>query len=198
MNYIDKIREATNKYYQPDNEIIDSRESFFSPNGKYKIETKVFKPINLSSRNITKVEIFNDAKSDLIFSFFVNEETFFHSWVTKQGIEYLLCAEDLCGGQTIIDLTNKKMSSYTTETDDGLIWIKHLLSPNENLLAVFGCGWGSPFFVTVYHFDKPMDLPLEIAYEPSCWTGYDIIEWVNNNNLNVKNSADSKITILQL
>jgi hypothetical protein len=72
---------------------------------------------------------------------------------------------------------------------DGLIWTKHLLSPDEKLLAVFGCGWGSAFFVTVYHFDNPMELPLQIAFEPS-WTGYDIEEWIDNKSLKVKKTED--------
>jgi hypothetical protein len=106
-----------------------------------------------------------------------------------------LCAEDLCGGQTIIDLTNKNMSSYTPN-DDGLIWTNHILSPDEKLLAVFGCGCGSPYFVTVYHFEKPMELPLKIAYQPM-WTGYDLVGWLDNKSLKVKKS-ENEIEVIEL
>jgi hypothetical protein len=196
MNNIDKIRKEILQYFNPDNEIIGSDEIFFSPSGHYRVQTKSFKQNKPDSNwNVTKVEVYETINNEIIFSFLVNEDTFFHSWVTKNETEYLLCAEDLCGGQTIIDLSNKKMSSFTTD-DDGLIWTKHLLSPDEKLLAVFGCGWGSPFFITVYYFDKPMELPLQIAYEPS-WTGYDMTEWIDNNSLRVKESENEEF-ILEL
>lgn len=167
-----------------------------SPSGNYRVETKAFKQ-NKPAVNweVIKVEIFEVNHSELQRTFFVSDEsTFFHSWVNKNGVEYLLCAEDLCGGQTVIDLTNNKISSYAAK-DDGFIWTKHLLSPDQSLLAVFGCGWGSAFFVIVYHFDHPMDLPLKIAYEPE-WTGYDIIEWLDNKSIKVKDTGSSEQSIL--
>jgi hypothetical protein len=196
MNYIDKIRSEIQEYVNLEKVLEDRQETVYSPSQKFRVETKSYKQekpgCNLEA---TKVDVYRGDSSDLMFSFFVNEGTFFHSWVTKNNVEYLLCAEDLCGGQTVIDLTNKKMSSYTTD-DDGLIWIKHLLSPDEKLLAVFGCGWGTAFFITVYHFDDPMQLPLRIAYEPT-WTGYDILEWIDNKQLKVQNNEE-EIEVLEL
>lgn len=189
MNYIEKIRDEIKQYFNPNNAIDNSSETLFSPNNKYRLDTKSFRQEKPDCNwESTKIEIYQNDNSTLLFSFFVNEGTFYHSWVTKNEIEYLLCAEDLCGGQTVIDLTNKAMVSYTAN-DDGLIWTKHLLSPNKDFLAVLGCAWGSLFFVTVYHFDKPMDLPLKIAYEPN-WTGYDILEWIDNKTLRVEKSKD--------
>lgn len=196
MNYIDPVREEIKKYFNPNNAIDDSSDTAYSPNNKYRVDTKSFKQEKPNCNwEVTKVEVYQNDNSNLLFSFFVNEGIFFHSWVTKENVDYLLCAEDLCGGQTVIDLTNKVMSSHATN-DDGLIWTKHLSSPNEDLLAVFGCGWGSAFFVTVYHFDKPLDLPLKIAYELS-WTGYNIIEWIDNKTLKVEKSK-GQIEILEL
>ena len=195
MNNIETVRNEIKEFFNPNSEIIET-EIIFSPNKKYRVEINSYKQ-NKPDRNweVTKVEIFNEPEQKMIFSFFVNEGTFYYSWVTKEKIEYLLCAEDLCGGQTIIDLTNQKMSSYSLN-NDGLIWTKHLLSPDEKLLAVFGCGWGSAFFVTVYHFDKPMELPFQIAYEPS-WTGYDIEEWIDNKSLKVK-KTEEEFEVLEL
>jgi len=186
MNCVDKIRKEIQQYYTGA-AIADSDETIISPNEKYRIEIKSFKQ-NKPNCNwaVTKINLFNKLHDALLFSFFVNDDSFFFSWITKNEIDYLLCAEDLCGGQTVIDLTNKKMASYT-EDNDGFIWTKHLLSPDEKLLAVFGCGWGSAFFIIVYHFDNPMELPLKIAYKPM-WTGYDIVEWTDNKSIRVKNS----------
>lgn len=194
MNYIETIRDEIIQHFNPHNAIENSNETIYSPNNKYRVETISFRQEKPECNwESTKVEIYQNDNSTLLFSFFVNDGTFYHSWVTKREVEYLLCAEDLCGGQTVIDLSNKIMSSYTTN-DDGFIWTKHLLSPNENLLAVFGCGWGSSFFVTVYHFDKPMELPLKIAYQPG-WTGYDIIEWIDDKTLIVETSKDQIETL---
>lgn len=196
MNQIETIRNEIRQYFNPANVIGNSSETFFSPSNKFRVETISFRQEKPGCNwEVTKVEIFQNDHPTLLFSFFVNEGTFYHSWITKNGTDYLLCAEDLCGGQTVVDFSNKTMSSYTTD-DDGLIWVKHLLSPNEKLLAVLGCGWGSAFFVTVYHFDKPMELPLTIAYEHG-WTGYDIIEWIDDNTLKVETQKD-KIEILTL
>jgi hypothetical protein len=197
MNHIEKIRDEVQRYFSPNAEIPGSEELILSPNGNYSVKTTVFRQTEpLSNLEVTKVEIYETQYFKLLQSFFVNCDTFFHSWVTKNKIEYLLCSEDLCGGQTVIDLTNNKMSSYT-QNNDGFIWTKHLLSPNENLLAVFGCGWGTDYFVIVYHFDNPLELPLKIAYEPK-WTAYDVIEWVDNKRLKVKNTSSSEESILDL
>jgi hypothetical protein len=195
MNNIEIVRNEIKEFFNANSKIIET-EIIFSPNKKYKVETSSYSQ-NDPNRNwdVTKIEIYNEPEQKMIFSFYVNDGTFYYSWVTKEKIEYLLCAEDLCGGQTIIDLTNQKMSSYSLN-NDGLIWTKHLLSPDEKLLAVFGCVWGSPFFVTVYHFDNPMELPLQIAYEPS-WTGYDIEEWIDNKKLNVKKTKE-EFEVLEL
>ena len=191
MNFIQDIREEIRRYFNPDGTIENSEETILSPNRNFKVQTKSYKQDRTNCNwEVTKVEIFDEATSNLLFSFMVNEGTFFHSWVIKDKKEYLLCAEDLCGGQTVIDFANKKMSSYSAN-EDGFIWTKHLLSPNEKFLAVFGCGWGSAFFIVVYHFDNPLELPLKIAYEPD-WTGYDMIEWIDDKNIKVKPDSETE------
>ena len=198
MNYIDQIRNNIHPYFNPNASIPGSEETIFSPDGAYRVETKAFRLDNPPANwEVLRVEVFEVKSSRLLQSFLINDvSNFFHSWVTKDKISYLLCGEDLCGGQTVIDLTNNKMASYSAN-DDGFIWTKHLLSPDGNLLAVFGCGWGSPFFPIIYHFDNPMDLPLKIAYEPD-WTGHDIIEWVDNKSIRVQHTDASETSILEL
>src|SRR5215203_5086401 len=111
MNYIETIRDEIKQYFNPNNAIGNSNETVISPSNKYRADTKSFKQEKQNCNwEATKIEIYQNDNSILLFSFFVNEGTFFHSWVTKSNVEYLLCAEDLCGGQTVIDLTNKKMS----------------------------------------------------------------------------------------
>lgn len=189
MNNIEIIRKEVVEHFNKENLIPGTEEIFVSPDGKYRAETRMFRQTKPGCNwEVTEVEIFETQNSTRLFTFFVNYGTFFHSWVKKDDIDYLICAEDLYGGQTIIDLSNKKMSSYSPKTD-GYIWTTHILSPDKTLLAVFGCIWGSPYFTIIYHFEDPMLLPLKIAYEPD-WTGYGVIEWLDNKSLLVKDTAE--------
>ena len=52
----------------------------------------------------------------------------------------------------------------------------------------------APFFITVYDFDSPLSLPLKVISQPN-WTGYDMVEWVDNKSLQVKNSETEYATI---
>jgi len=181
MNHIDKIRKEMQELYHPDNYVANSKEIIYSPNKDYRAETSVFgrKDCNIG---MTKVDIFEKNKSNLLFSFFVNEEAFFHSWIKKDKTEYLLCAEDLCGGQTVIDLTNIKMSSYSPN-DDGFIWTDFHLSPNGKTLATIGCYWACPNVIKLFDFSDPMDLPLREIKELEISNSETIKEWLDNKTL---------------
>lgn len=181
MNYVDKIRKEMQDLYRPKSYIADSRKIIFSPNRLYRAETSVFGRMDCNI-GMTKVEIFEEKTSNLLFSFFVNEETFFHSWVLKDKIDYLLCSEDLCGGQTVLDLTNRKMSSYSTE-EDGFIWTDFHLSPDEKTLATIGCYWACPNEIKLYDFSDPMNLPLKEIKELEISNSETIKGWIDNETL---------------
>lgn len=182
-NQIKIIRRQTIANLSPDLLDHDTAEKFISPSKNF-IATVTGYVGDIRS---AQLEILN-AKTGQQLQLLYSNDTCFHSWVTKNGIEYLICAEDLCGGQTIIDLTNNKLSSFTLGKPEGFIWTSHYLSPKENLLAVVGCGWGSPYFVVVYKFDNPMNLPLQEVYELE-WEGQGVnefIEWVDNNSFKLQ------------
>ncbi len=182
-NKIKIIRGQTIAALCPDLLNHDTTETFISPSKSFIAKVTEY-PGDIRS---AQLEILNAKTSQQLQLLYTND-TCFHSWVAKDGVEYLICAEDLCGGQTIVDLTNNKLSSFSLGNPDGFIWTNHYLSPKENLFAVVGCGWGSPHFVAVYKFDNPMDLPLQEVYELK-WTGQGVnefIEWVDNDSFKLQ------------
>ncbi len=194
MNKIEFIRTESLRYLGESQKVVDSFTTIISPDNMYKVETREFilhkTEFNWSATQIKLVDI---SGLNQPISFVVNEGAFFHSWVDSGPVKYLLCSEDLCGGQTVVDLTNWKLSSYS-ENNDGFIWTKHLLSPDKKKLAVFGCGWGSPFFIMVYDFTNPMKLPLPEIHQPD-WSGYDMIAWIDNCSMLVHSEENNEAIV---
>jgi hypothetical protein len=160
MNHIEEIRADIKTYFDPSNLIEDSVETSVSPSGNYRLDTSYFKQTKPNCNwSVTKVEIFDNKSNEIAFSFFCNDDQFFHSWLNQGDTEYFICAEDIFGGQTIIDLTKKIMESYSPN-EDGFIWTDFHLSPDGNYLATIGCYWACPFVIKLFDFRNPLSLPL--------------------------------------
>lgn len=98
----------------------------------------------------------------------------------------MVCAEDLFGGQTVIDLTNKKMVNYSPKTED-YIWTNFHLSPNGKILAAIGCILAGPFFMKIFDFRNPMTLPLpELKEIDLIGNDEEIVTWIDNETLQMK------------
>jgi hypothetical protein len=179
-NNIDNIRNEIKKYFDPLSIKEDTRDSFFSPDKKYRIETIEYHQ-NKSEVNwdITNVVVKDNITGEKLFDFFCNYGQFFHGWIEKNDIQYLVCAEDLYGGQTIIDLNNRKMQSYSPGID-GYIWTEFHISPLQDVLATFGCIWAWPYQIRLYDFRNPMNLPLKEIKGIEIEDDMDFIEWIDN------------------
>jgi hypothetical protein len=159
MNNIEKERAEIRRYFDPQNFIEGSLETSYSPNNRYRLLSSSYRQTKPDLNWIaTKVEIYDNSTDEKLFDFISNDR-FFHAWLTANDIEYLVCAEDMFGGQTVIDLTNKQMASYSPG-EDGFIWTEFFLSPDGRTLATIGCIWACPFQIKVYDFSDPMNLPL--------------------------------------
>jgi len=144
--------------------------------------------------DITKVDIFDNRQNKLIFSFFGNDGQFFYAWLQTNGIEYLICAEDLFGGQTVVDLTNRKMSGYSPG-EDGFIWTDFYLSPDGKTLATVGCYWACNYVIKLFDFTNPLDLPLTELKEIDLLDNDEmIIGWADNQNLKTRGVKREKET----
>jgi hypothetical protein len=148
------------------------------------METSVFTPDQ--NYEYTKVEVFDNILNQKLFEFYVNESRFFYAWLTVKSVDYLICAEDVFGGQTVVDLTDRKMVGYSSG-EDGYIWTNFHLSPNGNKLATIGCYWGSSYFIRLFDFSEPMNLPLR-QLEDIELLGNDevIVSWIDNSTLQMK------------
>ena len=91
----------------------------------------------------------------------------------------------MCGGQTVIDLTERQMASYSPD-NDGFIWAEFSLSPDGKTLATTGCVWACPFEMRIYDFQNPMNLPLREIKAIELIDGERFAGWVDNKNLRVK------------
>ncbi len=187
MNQIEKVREETNKYFDPKLLVKDSHERFDAPSTNFRIETSNYcQDKDDVNWDVTKVEVYDNKSNEKIFDFFGNDGHFFHGWLQKDATEYLICAEDLFGGQTVVDLTNRKLESYSLD-EDGFIWTNFSLSPDGKTLATIGCVWACPFVLKLYDFENPMDLPLKEIKEIELLGADETMDgWLDEHTLQLK------------
>jgi hypothetical protein len=185
MNHIDKHRTEIADAFDESTFQKGEQDSFVSPSSNFRLETTNYFQRN-STWDLTKMEIYHEESGELLFDFFVNESQYFFEWLTVSETEYLICAEDIFGGQTVVDLTNRKMSSYSPN-EDGFIWTDFHLSPDSKWLATIGCYWGSQYFIKIFDFSNPMELPLPEIREIELLDNDEVIQcWLNNTTLKMK------------
>ncbi|MEO6229256.1 MAG: hypothetical protein ABJB11_11040 [Ferruginibacter sp.] len=187
MNNIAEIRGDIKTYFDPSKLIEGSAETSVSPSGNYRLDTSSYNQTKPNCNwSVTKIEIFDNKSNEIAFSFFCNDDQFFYSWLTHGPMEYFICAEDIFGGQTIIDLTRKKMESYSPN-EDGFIWTDFHLSPDGKHLATIGCYWACSFVIKLFDFTNPLSLPLTEIKEIELLDNDEIISgWTDNETIKTK------------
>lgn len=185
LNHIEKIRADVQKDLNAATFTKGDAETSFSPTKNFRLIATNYgsKELNL---DLTKVELFSEFTGEKLFDFFTNDGQFFFGWLKKKNSEYFICSEDLFGGQTVVDLTNKAIASYSPNID-GFIWTDFHLSPDGKKLATIGCHWACSFVIKVYDFTEPMSLPLKEINEIDLIGNDEIITgWQDNETLNTK------------
>ncbi len=182
MNYIDQIRADIKKDFDERSFQKGDFETSFSPSSNFRLDATNFW-LKEPNWDLTKVQIFNQSTNERIFDFFVNDSNFFFGWVTKDNTDYFICAEDIFGGQTVVDLTNHKMAGYSPN-EDGFIWTEFHLSPDGNTLATTGCYWACDSVIKLFDFSDPLNLPLKEIKEIELLGNDEIIlGWTDNSTL---------------
>jgi hypothetical protein len=185
MNYIEQIRKDIRKDFSEKTFHRGDFETFLSPYEQFRLDATNFwsKEPNW---DLTKVEIYDQYRNEKLFDFFVNDSQFFQGWLTKDNVNYLICAEDIFGGQTVVDLTNRKIVGYSPN-EDGFIWTDFHLSPNGKTLATIGCYWACEYVIKLFDFSNPMNLPLKEIKEIDLLGNDEIIlGWIDNETLQMK------------
>lgn len=185
MNYIEKVRAEIRKNFNENNFSKADIELSLSPSKSYRLQAT-----NYCSKDthwaLTKVEIYHQSTNEKLFDFLVNHSQFFYAWLIKANNEFLICAEDVFGGQTVIDLHDRKIASYSPN-EDGFIWTEFHLSPDGNTLATIGCYWACAYVIKIFDFSNPLDLPLKETKEIEL-IGNDevIVKWLDNETFCTK------------
>lgn len=183
MTNIEKIRVDIKKAFSENVFQKGEHETIISPSKQFRLETTNYWSKD-PNWDVTQVIIYDH--NEKLFDFFVNDSNFFFGWLTSNNQEYLICAEDIFGGQTIVDLTDRKMSSYSPGMD-GFIWTDFHLSPDGKTLATIGCFWACPYVIKLFDFSNPFILPLEEIKEIELLGNDEIISvWLDNETLKMK------------
>lgn len=193
-NKIIEARKELALYFDPTAAIPASLQEFLSPSGNFLAKAVKFKQTD-PNRNwkITQYEIFAAKMPERLFTINVNYDATFHNWILIDGKEYFVCAEDIYGGQTIVDLSNRKMNSYSPG-EDGFISTEYNLSPANDILATFGCHWGGLYRIRIFDFRTPMILPWrEIPSDPVFEDDEDFVGWEGRFLIKVKSENGTRV-----
>lgn len=196
-NKIIEARKDLDLYFDPSAAIPGSMQEFLSPSENYLAKAVKFTQTD-PNRNwkITIYEIFETKTLECLFVIKVNYDVVFHNWFQVNGNEYFVCAEDIYGGQTIVDLSNRKMQSYSPGFD-GFISTEYQLSPANDILATFGCFWAWPYRIKLFDFRTPMTLPWrEIPSDAIFEDEEEFVCWEGRYAIRVKTSDGERVVDL--
>lgn len=184
-NHINDVRKRIRAAFSEQNIVDDAGQEFVSPNGRYRIKQTVFQQsVDKWNWRVSRIEVF-DRDGNLVSSFLIDDDNFFHLWILAGENEYLLYAENMCGGNSVLNLKTREIQSYSDGTD-GFIFADYLPSPDLSRMAIVGCVWAHPYEVRVFDISNieslpwPMVLKTELEEEES----EDVI-WVDNNTIRI-------------
>jgi hypothetical protein len=152
-----RMRKAA--FFDPKNEVADSRKEVLSASGKYKLVISRFatKP---GSWNYSQGVVYRKADDNPIATVQRNYGAFPNLFVEghPNGHDYLVCGEDY-QGQTVIELDTGARRDLMSDGSDkgfGFCWASYTFNAANQLLVVDGCHWACPYEFRFYDFSDPM------------------------------------------
>lgn len=184
-NNIEKVRKGMREVFSEQNIVPVRTEEFVSPDGRYRIKQSVYKqPVEGRNWDISKIEVF-DVENNLVASFLIDDDNFFHHWVLTDKKEYLLYAENLCGGNSVLNLKTREIQSFSDGTD-GFIFAGYHPSPDLQYMAIVGCFWGAPYCVRVFDISNIESLPWPMILETELEDDeHDNIVWAEDGSVKI-------------
>jgi len=135
------------EYFIDGNEI--KREEEKSPSGKFKLLIRYYKTKE-GYWNYSRGTVYRQDGTE-ICDIKRNYSTFHHSFVVKDGQEWLITGRSYMS-QTIVNL---ETGMEYEDQHDKFCWADHYLSPDGNTLAVCGCYWAAPYKYKFFDFADP-------------------------------------------
>lgn len=161
-------------------------EHAMSPSGHFRLVATPFSSAEIR-QELTRLVLFKHGETHPLAEVWANNSPAFFGWAATAGREYLLCAEALLGGQTVVELPSGKVASYAPPDQDGFIWTEFHLSPDGRTLAVGGCYWACPYVIKLLDFSAPLVLPLpEIQEIELLDNDEELLGWLNNDTLKTR------------
>lgn len=170
--------ETTNPY--SDDRLIDRPPTTHtSPSGRYRLEIRSY-----ASRpgcwNLSRGTVIRIADGEVVADVRRNYSMFHHSFVSKDGREYLVTGRSYMG-QTIVCLDTGQEWNDPKWPDDyegqEFCWAASLLSPDGRTLLVDGCHWACPYEYRFYDFEDLdrgwTELPVRDASGEAVWLEAD-------------------------
>lgn len=194
--YMIDLDAEVEKYFVETSKLLGSDKESTSPSKRFKAAFASFKMNKPDSEWIIRRASLYRENEDIPFRKMIsNYKESFHQWLEKDGVEYFLLAEDVFGGQSILDLNSNKIERYFS-SQDGYIITEYNLSPNKDILIVFGCEWAMPYRLKVFDFRNPMSLPWsEINCETRISDDEDFGKWIGPYTFEGTNGEGEKTVI---
>lgn len=126
-----------------------------SPSGRFRLTIRTYRTApgrwSYSRGTVTRV-----ADGATVCDIQRNYGMFHHSFVTKDGHEYLITGRSYMS-QTIVDLDRAREFEPTGDHYNGgaFCWARCYLSPDGKTLAVDGCVWACPYEYRFFDFTDP-------------------------------------------
>ena len=196
-NQIERIRADIQKHFDIQGRIGWSNEFSQSESGLYYFETEFFKQAG-TQRNwiVSKIHVRHIEQQGYIFEYLTDNDDEFSGWVCKDNKEYLILPEAQ-GGQSILDLSEKKLVSFYSD-EDPFIWTNVFISPGKDKLAVEGCYWACPLELVVYDCKNLMDLPYASIHRQVLSDNIRMNQWVDNNIIELIDDSTKNATRINL
>lgn len=144
--------------YFSDDHLLDRPPTLHpSPSGRFRLEVRTYRT-RPNCWCYSRGTVIRIADGAVVADVQRNYSNFHHSFVTKDGREFLVAGRSYMG-QTIVDLDRAEEWNDPKHPDgyDGVefCWAASLLSPDGNTLLVDGCHWACPYEYRFFDFTDP-------------------------------------------